>query len=50
MADKPFLARKLARKASPGKLSDGRDIIAIPIVVWAKGHVSVQTRDVVEME
>ena len=50
VADKPFLARKLARKASPGKLSDGRDIISIPIVVWAKGHVSVQTRDVVEME
>ena len=50
VADKPFLARQLARKASPGKLSDGRDIISIPIVVWAKGHVSVQTRDVVEME
>ncbi|MGD0528371.1 MAG: hypothetical protein ABSE49_24760 [Polyangiaceae bacterium] len=48
LADKPFLARKLARKGSPGKLPDGREIIAIPIVVWAKGHVSVQTREVVE--
>jgi len=48
LADKPFLARKLARKGSPGKLADGRDIIAIPIVVWAKGHVSVQTREIVE--
>ncbi|HEY3816130.1 MAG TPA: hypothetical protein VGL81_03110 [Polyangiaceae bacterium] len=48
LADKPFLARKLARRGSPGKLSDGREIIAIPIVVWAKGHVSVQTREIVE--
>jgi hypothetical protein len=48
LADKPFLARKLARKGSPGKLADGREIIAIPIVVWAKGHVSVQTREIVE--
>jgi hypothetical protein len=50
VADKPFLARKLARKGSPGKLSDGRQIISIPIVVWAKGHVSMQTRDVVEVD
>lgn len=50
VADKPFLARKLGRKGSPGKLADGRDIISIPIVVWAKGHVSMQTRDVVEIE
>jgi hypothetical protein len=49
LADKPFLIRKLARKGSAGALSDGREIIAIPIVVWAKGHVSVQTRDVVEV-
>ena len=48
LADKPFLARKLTRKGPPGKLADGREIISIPIVVWAKGHVSVQTRDVVE--
>jgi len=50
LADRPFLARKLGRRGSPGKLDDGRDIITIPIVVWAKGHVSVQTRDVVEVE
>jgi hypothetical protein len=50
VADKPFLLRQLAQRASPGKLADGRDILAIPIVVWAKGHVSVQTREVVEME
>jgi len=31
-----------------GTLKDGRDILTIPIIVWAKGHVSVQTRDVVE--
>jgi hypothetical protein len=48
LAEKPFLARKVARKGSPGTLADGREIIALPIVVWAKGHVSVQTRDVVE--
>jgi hypothetical protein len=48
LTERPFLARKLARKGSPGVLPDGREIIAIPIVVWAKGHVSVQTRDVVE--
>lgn len=50
VADKPFLARKLGRRGSPGKLSDGRDIVSIPIVVWAKGHVSMQTRDVVEID
>jgi hypothetical protein len=50
VAEKPFLARKLGRRGSPGKLSDGRDIISIPIVVWAKGHVSMQTRDVVELD
>jgi hypothetical protein len=50
LVDRPFLVRKLGRRGSPGKLEDGRDIITIPIVVWAKGHVSVQTRDVVEVE
>jgi hypothetical protein len=49
LAEKPFLARKLARR-SPGTLPDGREILSIPIVVWAKGHVSVQTRDVVEVK
>ena len=48
LADKPFLARKLARRARRGSSPTGAEIIAIPIVVWAKGHVSVQTRDVVE--
>jgi hypothetical protein len=48
LAEKPFLARKVTRKGSSGALPDGREIIAMPIVVWAKGHVSVQTRDVVE--
>ena len=49
LGEKPFLARKLTRKGSPGKLADGREIIAIPIIVWAKGHVSIQTREVVEV-
>jgi hypothetical protein len=48
LAERPFLVRKLARRGSAGALADGREIISIPIVVWAKGHVSVQTRDVVE--
>lgn len=48
VADKPFLARKLDRCGVSGTLKDGRDILTIPIIVWAKGHVSVQTRDVVE--
>jgi hypothetical protein len=50
LVDRAFLVRKLGRRGSPGKLEDGRDIITVPIVVWAKGHVSVQTRDVVEVE
>lgn len=50
LAERPFLVRKLARRGSPGELDDGREILTIPIVVWAKGHVSVQTRDVVEAE
>jgi len=47
VAGKPFLERKLTRPSNAGKMPDGRDIFAIPIVVWAKGHVSVQTREVV---
>jgi hypothetical protein len=50
VVEKPFLERRLERRTSPGTLSDGREIIAIPIVIWAKGHVSIQTREVVEME
>jgi hypothetical protein len=49
VAEKPFLARKLARRGSPGKVPDGRDIVSIPVIVWAKGHVSMQTREVVEV-
>ena len=47
VAEKPFLERKLTRTASTDELDDGREILAFPIVVWAKGHVSVQMRDVV---
>ena len=50
VVDKPFLERRLERRSTAGRLSDGRDIVPIPIVVWAKGHVSVQTREIVEME
>ena len=48
VAEKPFLARKLDRGSVSGKMRDGRDILCIPIIVWAKGHVSIQTREVVE--
>ena len=48
VAEQPFLARKLDRGTVSGKMPDGRDILSIPIVVWAKGHVSIQTREVVE--
>ena len=48
VAEKPFLARKLDRGSVSGKMPDGRDILCIPIIVWAKGHVSIQTREVVE--
>jgi hypothetical protein len=47
IAEKPFLERKLTRPASTDELDDGREILSFPIVVWAKGHVSVQMRDVV---
>jgi hypothetical protein len=49
LTEKPFLVRKVARKGSSGNLADGREIIAMPVVVWAKGHVSVQTSEVVEL-
>jgi len=45
---KPLLARKLDRAAIAGATDDGRDILSIPVIVWAKGHVSVQTRELVE--
>jgi hypothetical protein len=47
VSHEPFLARKLTRSTPPWKLPDGRDALSIPIVVWAKGHVSVHARDVV---
>jgi hypothetical protein len=47
VSHQPFLARKLRRPTPPWKLPDGRDALSIPIVVWAKGHVSVHARDVV---
>ena len=48
VAEKPFLERKLTRPPLADKLADGREVLGIPIVTWAKGHVSVQTREVVE--
>jgi hypothetical protein len=45
---KPVLARKLDRGAISGATDDGRDILSVPVIVWAKGHVSVQTRELVE--
>jgi hypothetical protein len=47
VAHEPFLARKLTRPTPPWKLPDGREAVSIPIIVWAKGHVSVHARDVV---
>jgi hypothetical protein len=49
VSHEPFLARKLGRPTPPWKLPDGRSAVSIPIVVWAKGHVSVHARDVVAM-
>jgi hypothetical protein len=49
VAHEPFLARKLGRPTPPWKLPDGRSAVSIPIVVWAKGHLSVNARDVVAM-
>lgn len=43
----PFLARKMERRPATGKAADGREVTAFPIVVWAKGHLSVQSRDIV---
>ncbi len=47
VAEKPFLERKLTRPQSTDELEDGREVLSFPIVVWAKGHVSVQMREVV---
>jgi hypothetical protein len=43
----PALVRKLEEPARVTRTAAGREEIALPIVVWAKGHVSVQSRDVV---
>ena len=48
VAHHPFLARKLERPARVGRLDDGRAFTTLPIVVWAKGHLSVLSRDLVE--
>jgi hypothetical protein len=45
---KPLLSRKLDRGAISGATDDGRDVFSVPVIVWAKGHVSVQTRELVE--
>jgi hypothetical protein len=45
---RPLLCRKLDRGAISGATDDGRDILSVPVIVWAKGHVSVQTRELVE--
>jgi hypothetical protein len=47
VAHEPFLARKVTRPRPAWTLQDGRDAVSIPIVVWAKGHLSVHSRDVV---
>jgi hypothetical protein len=49
VAHEPFLVRKLTRPSPPWKLPDGKDAVTVPIVVWAKGHVSVHARDVVAL-
>jgi hypothetical protein len=46
----PFLARKLERPPRTGPLESGRQLVTLPIVVWAKGHLSVLSRDLVELE
>jgi hypothetical protein len=45
VAHQPFLARKLERPSREFTTVDGEERFAFPVVVWAKGHVSVQTRD-----
>lgn len=46
VAHEPFLARKLDRPAREFTvLKTGDERFGFPIVVWAKGHVSVQGRD-----
>jgi hypothetical protein len=47
VAHEPFLARKLTRPSPAWKLPDGRDAVSLPVIVWAKGHLSVHSRNVV---
>lgn len=47
VAHHPMLARKLDAPGRVFRMQDSREQMALPIVVWAKGHVSVQPRDVV---
>jgi hypothetical protein len=46
----PFLDRKLIEATLVTPMEDGRKRYTLPVVVWAKGHVSVQTRDVAARE
>jgi hypothetical protein len=48
VADHPYLARRLERPSRKRPLPDGRAALALPIIVWAKGHLSVTFRDFVE--
>jgi hypothetical protein len=50
VAQHPFLARKLERPPRVGRLTTNRPFTTLPIVVWAKGHISVLSRDLVELE
>jgi hypothetical protein len=45
VAHEPLLARKLDRPAREFTTRSGDERFGFPIVVWAKGHVSVQMRD-----
>jgi hypothetical protein len=49
VAQHPFLARKLDRPPRVTLLESGRTVTTLPIVVWAKGHISVQSRELVEL-
>jgi hypothetical protein len=50
VAHHPFLARKLDRPPRISVLKNGRTVTTLPIVVWAKGHISVQSRELVELD
>jgi hypothetical protein len=50
VAHHPFLTRKLDRPPRVSVLDNGRTVTTLPIVVWAKGHISVQSRELVELD